>query len=81
MNEGSGVLSPANLTHGLRGVRFPASREDLLLRARDNGAGQDTLEVLESFAPGEEYGTLSDVMKACGAVDQAPQSGINDQKP
>jgi hypothetical protein len=80
MTRGLGYSS-VNVTHHLKGMHFPASKEDLLLRARDNGAGQDVLEVLESFPQGEEFETLADVMKAYGESDQVPQTGIIGQKP
>jgi hypothetical protein len=80
MTQGLGYSS-VNVTHHLKGMHFPASKEDLLLRARDNGAGQDLLEVLESFPEGEEFETLADVMKAYGESDQVPQTGIIGQKP
>ena len=70
-----------NVTHHLEGMHFPASKEDLLVRARDNRAGQDMLEVLEFFPQGEEFQTLADVVKAYGKADQAPQTGIIDLKP
>jgi Protein of unknown function (DUF2795) len=72
---------PVNARRHLKGVHFPASKEDLLDRARDNGAGQDVLEVLESFPEDEEFETLADVMKAYGESDQAPQTGVIDRKP
>jgi Protein of unknown function (DUF2795) len=81
MASGLGGRSAANITHHLQGAHFPAPKEDLLLRARDNGAGQDILELLESFAPGEEFTSLSDVIKAYQTTDQAPQSGVHEQKP
>lgn len=73
--------SPANITHHLKGMHFPASKEDLLERARDNGAGQDVLEVLESLSNDQEFQTVADVVKAYGEADQAPQTGIIDRKP
>jgi hypothetical protein len=39
------------------------------------------LEVLESFPEGIEFETLSDVVRACGQADQAPQTGVIDVKP
>jgi hypothetical protein len=80
MAQGSGHSS-INVTHHLKGMHFPASKDDLLLRARDHGAGQDMLEVLESFPADEEFETLDDVIKAYGRFDQVPQSGIIDVKP
>jgi hypothetical protein len=81
MTRGLGGHSPANITAHLKGMHFPASKEDLLEHARDNGAGQDVLEVLESFPDDEEFETAADVMKAYGEADQAPQTGIIDRKP
>ena len=49
MTGAPGGHASVNVTHHLEGTHFPASKDDLLLRARDNGAGQDTLEVLEAF--------------------------------
>lgn len=62
-------------------MHFPASKEELLERARDSGAGQDVIEVLESFSAHEEFQTVADVMRAYGEADQAPQTGIIDRKP
>jgi Protein of unknown function (DUF2795) len=62
-------------------MHFPASKDDLLLRARDNGAGQDMLEVLESFPEGKEFESLADVVRAFAQADQVPQTGVIDVKP
>jgi hypothetical protein len=81
MEQGLGGPSSVNVVHHFKGMHFPASREDLLVRARDNAAGQDMIEVLESFPAGVEFGSLADVVKACGEADQAPQTCIIDRKP
>jgi hypothetical protein len=81
MTSGSGGLSSVNVTRHMQGMHFPASKDDLLLRARDNGAGQDMLEVLESLPEGQEFETLADVVRAFGRADQVPQTGIIDIKP
>jgi Protein of unknown function (DUF2795) len=79
-----GALPPANVanvTHHLKGMDFPASKRDLLDKARNNAAGQDVLEALESFPDDEDFESMADVMKAFGEADQAPQTGIIDRKP
>jgi hypothetical protein len=76
----SGSSSFANIKHHLRGMTFPASREAILERARSSGAGQDTLEELESLPQDVEFESLADVIEAAGA-DQAPQTGILERKP
>lgn len=81
MTRGVGEHSAANATHHLKGAQIPASKEDLLVRARDNGAGQDTLEVLESFPAGTKFESLADVVSAYKGSEQAPETGILDRKP
>jgi len=81
MTRGFGGHSSVNVRDHMKGMHFPASKKDLLLRARDNGAGQDMLEVLESFPDGQEFESLADVMKAYGESDQVPQTGILERKP
>ena len=80
MTRRLGAPSAANVTHHLQGAHFPASKSDLLLRARDNGAGHDALELLESFPDDAEFESLADVIMAYGS-DQVPQTGIGDVKP
>ena len=50
MAQRLGSQSSVNITHHLEEMHFPASKADLLIHARDNGAGQDTLEALEFFS-------------------------------
>jgi hypothetical protein len=72
----------ANITRHLEGAHFPASKEALLVHARDSGAGQDTLEVLEALPRNQDFRSLADVLDACRKIgDAAPQSGIIDRKP
>jgi hypothetical protein len=81
MAPGFNVRFPVNVVDHMQGMHFPASKQDFLLRARDNGAGQDMLEVLESFPDGQEFETLDDLVKAYGESDQGPQTGILERKP
>jgi hypothetical protein len=58
-------MSAAGLSRYLKGVDFPASREDLIRQAIQNNAGEeliDTLELLED----REYHSMADVEKALG---------------
>jgi Protein of unknown function (DUF2795) len=81
MTQGFGEPSAANATHHLKGAQFPASKEDLLVRARDNGAGQDTLEALESFPTRTKFESLADVVSAYKESEQTPETGILERKP
>jgi Protein of unknown function (DUF2795) len=80
MTPGLAGHSTANVTHHLKGIEFPASKAELLARARNRGAGQDVLEALECL-PDEEFESLANVLKAYGELDHAPQTGIIDIKP
>ena len=80
MTRPLGGYASANLAHHLNGANFPASKQDLLRRARNSGAGQDALELLESL-PEAEFQSLAEVVEATRDADQAPQTGIIDRKP
>lgn len=68
MAQGPGERSPINVTHHLKGIRFPATRDDLLEQARENKADADVLDKIEQM-PGQDYGTMADVMKGYGKTD------------
>ena len=68
MTRGLGGQSPANVTHHLKGVDFPASRADLEECAKSNGAKNDVLEVLPK-KPGMENVAMSDVTKGIGEAE------------
>ena len=60
------------MTRYLNGVHFPAKKEDLLRLARDNGAEEDVIEVIEAL-PDEQYQSVADIMKGYGEADNAPE--------
>ncbi|NIC06835.1 DUF2795 domain-containing protein [Billgrantia bachuensis] len=68
MTRGLGGQSPANVTHHLSGIDFPASRADLERHAKDNGAGDDVLDVIRNM-PDQEYGSMADVTKGVGEAE------------
>ena len=68
MTRGIGGHSPANVSHHLEGIDFPASKQDLIRQARDNGAGDDVLEVIEAMPQGQ-YASMADVMVGYGDAD------------
>lgn len=46
MTRGLGGHSPANIAQHLSGMDFPAGRQELLQRAKENGAEEDIVEIL-----------------------------------
>lgn len=68
MTRGVGGHSPANVTHHLKGIDFPAKRADLEQHAKSNGAEDDVLDVIRNM-PDQEYGNMADVMKGLGEAE------------
>jgi hypothetical protein len=68
MTRGVGGHSPANITHHLKGIGFPASKQDLEKQAKDNGADKEVLETIRGM-PGDRFESIADVMKAYGKED------------
>ena len=71
----------ANVIHAVRGMAFPASKADLIERARNSSAGQDALEILASLPEGARFESLADLVATTRGADQAPQTGVIDVKP
>ncbi len=65
MAQGDSDNSPINVTHVLKGIDFPASRDDLLAHARKNHADKHVLEEIGNM-PEQDYTTMADVMKGFG---------------
>ncbi len=58
-------VNPIELQKHLKGVDYPASKEDLLANAKQQGADEDALSALEQL-PDEEYESPAAVSKALG---------------
>ena len=65
MASGPGEQSPVNVTHHLKGIDFPAKRQDLVGQAKNNGAPPEVLKKIEAM-PDQTYETMADVMKGFG---------------
>ena len=73
MTRGLGGHSPANVTHHLKGIHFPAQKQDLVKQAKKNGAEKDIMDVLNGM-PDDEFDSIAEVMKAVGEVERDMQS-------
>jgi hypothetical protein len=60
-------VNPVQLQRYLKGVDYPASRDDLVRRAREHGASDDVIEALERL-PATRFESPSDVSQALGKV-------------
>ncbi len=68
MTRGVGGRSPANVQKFLEGVSYPASKDDLIERAEENGAPEEVMETIRSL-PADRFGGPQDVMKAYGEIE------------
>lgn len=57
--------SAADITRHLKGMNFPAMKEDLIRHARQKGADQDVMDRLERLVD-REYDSMADVIKEFG---------------
>lgn len=64
---GSEEPSPIDVQKSLKGLDFPASKDDIVSRARDGGAGDDIMAELEQL-PEREYQTPADISKELGKL-------------
>ncbi len=60
-------VSPAQVEKSIKGTHFPAQKQDLIQRARENQANQDVLEVLENM-PDKQFNSPVDISKAMGKM-------------
>jgi len=60
-------VSPAQVEKSLKGTHFPAEKQDLIQKAKENNANQDVLEVLENM-PEKQFHSPVDISKAMGRM-------------
>lgn len=74
-----GGQSPANVTKHLKGIDFPASKQDLIKHAQHEHADKEVISQLQNFEE-REYGSMADVMKSYGKEHQgSPRSKSSQQ--
>jgi hypothetical protein len=61
-------VNPIQLQKHLKGVDYPASKQDLIEHAKQQGADEAALSVLGQI-PDEQYDTPTDVSKAVGDIE------------
>jgi len=60
--------SPIDVSKHLKGIDFPARKDDLVRHASEQGADQGVLALLQAM-PDQEYGSMAEVMKGVGQVE------------
>ncbi|WBB79444.1 DUF2795 domain-containing protein [Micromonospora sp. WMMD882] len=61
------TVGGGRLREYLDGLDYPVSREDLVRRAQENGAGTETLQALRAL-PVEEFGSATELTEAIGPL-------------
>ena len=59
------MASPIDLQKHLGGIDYPASKDDLLRTAEEEGADEDVLDAIRNL-PGDQFDSPADVSKAYG---------------
>ena len=62
-------VSPAEVEKSLKGVDYPAKKEDLVTHAQKQGASQEVLETIKKL-PEEKFQSPIDVSKAIGEMER-----------
>ena len=65
MSSGLDGRSPTDVTHHLKGIDFPAGKQDLLKHAKGQGADGGVLDLIDKMPDGK-YENMADVMKGVG---------------
>ena len=61
--------NPAEVERYLKGVNYPAKKEDLIKHAQQQGANQDVMEVLKEMRD-QNFNSPVEVNKAVGEIDR-----------
>jgi hypothetical protein len=69
MTRGVGGQSPSNVQSYLKGVSYPATKDDLIKVAKGNKAPSEILQILRGLGD-SQYGGPQEVMKAYGEERQ-----------
>jgi hypothetical protein len=59
------MTNPIQLQKFLGGIDYPADKDTLIQRARDNGAGEDVIKTLKDL-PMDRFNSPNDVSEAYG---------------
>ncbi|NJO77199.1 MAG: DUF2795 domain-containing protein [Cyanobacteria bacterium RM1_2_2] len=63
------TVNPIDLQKHLKGMNYPASKQDLVEHAKSNGADDKMLDMLEQLPDDEEFQTPTEVNQAVGELE------------
>ncbi len=64
----SGYVNPIQVQKFLKGVDYPASKQDLVQKARQEGADENVIKTLQDM-PVERFNSPNDVAQAIGKIE------------
>jgi hypothetical protein len=67
-NGGEGRVSPVAVQKGLKGINYPASKDDLIKQAQSNEAPDEVIAKIRQL-PGDRFGGPQEVMRALGQIE------------
>ncbi len=62
-------VNPIQIEKYLKGVDYPADKQDLIKKAQQNGADQNVRDTLNAL-PDQKFDSPADVSKAVGAINR-----------
>jgi hypothetical protein len=68
MSKAGAGVSPVEIQKSLKDIDFPCKKQDLIQHAKNHGADEDVLNILQQL-PEQEYHNAIDVSKAVGQVE------------
>ncbi len=63
------TVNPISVQKYLKGMDYPASKDELIDHAEEQGADDEVLDLLEQLPDDEEFETPADVSKAIGQIE------------
>lgn len=63
------ALSPAQIQQYLGGVDYPCSKDDLVEHAREEGADENVIDIIEGL-PMDRFNSPNDVSEAMGEMNE-----------
>ena len=66
------MISAADVEHAIKGIKFPANRNDLIHQAKNNKEEPEVVQILKDL-PENKFNTAVDVSKAFGEEKEVKQ--------
>ena len=61
--------NPVEIQRHLKGVDYPADKQELIKHAKQQKADRDVLSLLEKLPDGEEFSSPTELNKAIGEIE------------